>query len=160
MKVAETKEVNVNEVSRQAIDPVVVAQVCEKLGIVLKDTDLEIRNEKKEVLKKVTFKKPVFEDGDKPAAERFQAAVEFLETVQPPQTDKEGKVTRVNNPLDILLSHLSYSFDLTQRNGIRSKESILIAGPDKEMEKQAKKIAAAKGITFEAALERVKLAWE
>ena len=147
------------EVSRQGVPPELVATIAASLGIVLKDTDLEIKDEKGVVLKKVLFKKPVFEDGDATPDDKFAAAVSFLEELFPAVENEKGEVTRENNPLNILLSHLTYSFDLTQRNAIRSKEKVVLEGPDKEIAKEAAKLAAFRGISLEEATKRVRLAW-
>jgi len=148
------------DVSRQGVSPEVVATVAASLGIVLKDTDLEIKDEKGVVLKKVLFKKPVFEDGDATPDEKFEAAVAFIEELFPAVKNEKGEVTRENNPLNILLSHLTYSFDLTQRNAIRSKEKIVLEGPDKAIGKAAKDLASFQNISLDEALVRVRSLWK
>ncbi len=152
-------ESNINDVSRQYADPARVQEVCAELGIVTKPTDVEIKNEKGEVLKKVPFVKAVFEDGDRASEDKLAAALSLIETLFPAVRDEDGSIVRTNDPVAILLSHLTYSFDLTIRNGVRSKERSIVEGPDKEIEKQAKRLAAFKQISYAEALEKVKSAW-
>lgn len=154
----EKKEASIHDVSRQGADPARVTELCKALGIVLEDTKLELKDDKGTVVKTVEFQKPKFEEGDASADDKFAAATELLEQLFPP-VEKDGAVVRENNPIHLVLAHMTYSFDLTQRNAIRSKEKIAIEGPDKEIDKQAKKLAAFKSISYEDALERVKLAW-
>ena len=148
------------EVSRQGVAPELVATIAASLGIVLKDTDLEIKDEKGVVLKKVLFKKPVFEDGDSSPDDKFAAVLAFLEELFPAVKNDKGVVERENNPLNILLSHMTYSFDLTQRNAIRSKEKVVLEGPDKAIGKAAKDLASFQGITLDEALARVRSLWK
>ena len=149
---------SVNDVSRQGADTSRVAEVARELGIVLEPTKLEVKDDKGNVVKTVDFQKVKFESGDASPDDKFAAACSLLETLFP-QVEKEGVVTRENNPINIMLSHLTYSFDLTLRNSIRSKERIAIEGPDKEIEREAKRLAAHKSIPYEDALARVKVAW-
>jgi hypothetical protein len=152
-------ESNVNKVSRQYADPSVVEAVAKELEIATRPTDVEIKNEKGEVLKKVPFVTVLFEEGDRASEDKLAAAVAMIEKLFPAIRDKEGNVVRTNDPVAILLSHLSYSFDLTIRNGVRTKERTIVEGPDKEIEKQAKRLAAFKNISYAEALEKVKAAW-
>ena len=158
---AETEK-SVYDVSRQSFDPARVAEVAESLGIATEETSLDLKNEKKEVVKTIKFVKVLFEKPTGPEDtpdERLARLVAFFEELQPASTNDKGEVIRENNPLDVAAGHVTYSLDLTLRGGIRSKEALAIQGPDKEIAKQAKKLAAYKGITEDAALELVKLAW-
>ena len=148
------------EVSRQGVSPELVEEVATSCGIVLKDTDLEVKDEKGKVLKTVPFKKPVFEDGDTSPDDKFAAALAFLEELFPAVKNTAGVVTRENSPLNIMLSHLTYSFDLTQRNSIRARVKVELEGPDKAITKAAKDLAAFQNITLEDALERVRMLWK
>jgi hypothetical protein len=152
-------ESNINDVSRQYADPAKVQAVCAELGIEMKPTDAEIKNEKGEVLKKVPFVKAIFEDGNRSSEDKLAAALSLIETLFPPVVDKENKVVRTNDPVAILLSHMTYSFDLTIRNGVRSKERSIVEGPEKEIEREAKRLSTFKNISYAEALEKVKSAW-
>ena len=148
------------EVSRQGVSPELAAKVAASYGIVLKDTDLEIKDEKGTVLKKVLFKKPIFEDGDSTPDDKFAAALAFLEELFPAVKNTAGVVTRENSPLNIMLSHLTYSFDLTQRNSIRARVKVELEGPDKAINKAAQDLAAFQHITLDDALARVRRLWK
>ena len=150
------------DVSRQGFDPDVVAETAANLGIKTEETSLDLKNEKKEVLKTVKFVKVLFDapvyENDTPE-DRFQRATAFFETLQPAVKDENGSVKRQNNPLDILCSHVAYSLDLTLRNSIRARETAVLAGPDKEIERASAKLAAHLKITLDEARVRVRTAW-
>jgi len=148
------------EVSRQGVLPELAESVAASYGIVLKDTDLEIKDEKGKVLKTVLFKKPIFEDGSATPDDKFAAALAFIEELFPPVKNALGVVTRENSPLNIMLSHLTYSFDLTQRNSIRARVKVELEGPDKAIGKAAQDLAAFQHITFDEALARVRALWK
>jgi len=148
------------EVSRQGVPPELVAVTATSLGIVLKDTDLEIKDEKGKVLKTVLFKKPVFEDGDASPEDKYAASIAFNEELFPPIRNEKGEVTRENNPILIDLAHKTYSFDLTQRNSIRARVKVELEGPEKAIGKAAKDLAAFQGITLDEALQRVRSLWK
>jgi hypothetical protein len=148
------------EVSRQGVPPELAESVAASYGIVLKDTDLEIKDGTGKVLKTVLFKKPVFEDGDTSPDDKFAAALAFLEVLFPAVKNVAGVVTRENSPLNIMLSHLTYSFDLTQRNSIRARVKVELEGPDKAITKAAQDLAAFQHITLDEALARVRALWK
>lgn len=156
------QEKSVWDVSRQAFDPDKAAEVAKACGIATKPTSLELKDDKGKVVKTVDFQKVLFAEpiciGDTPA-DRLARAVEFFEQLQPPVKDKDENVIRENNPLDIYGAHATYSLDLTMRTGIKSKEKSVLEGPDKAIGKAAAQLAAHMGITAEAALARIKVAW-
>ena len=148
------------EVSRQGVLPELAEKVAASYGIVLKATDLEIKDVKGKVLKTVLFKKPVFEVGDASPEDKYAASLAFNEELFPPIRNEKGEVTRENNPILIDLAHKTYSFDLTQRNSIRARVKVELEGPDKAINKAAQDLAAFQHITLEDALERVRMLWK
>jgi hypothetical protein len=59
-----------------------------------------------------------------------------------------------------MLAHLTYSFDLTQRNSIRARVKVELEGPDKAIGKAAQDLAAFQHITLDEALARVRMLWK
>lgn len=157
------KEIKVERDEKQVPHSYQTSELAVTSGVKLEETSLDLNDKTGKTLKTIHFPKVRFEESTGPEDtpdERFARMVAFFQTAFPPVKGADGTLQRANNPLDIIASHVSYSLDLTMRNGIRSKEAALLEGPDKAMLKQAEKLAQFKGISIEAALAKVKAAWE
>jgi hypothetical protein len=152
-------EKDVNKVSRQGVAPDILEAAASEGGIQFAPTNVELKDANDKVVKTVNFVKLDFNGGEGTSDEKFERAVALLEALYPPVTNDGGEVERQNSPLDILLAHLTSSFDLTMRGYIRSKEAAILEGPDKAIAAAAKKLSNQRGLSIEEATRRVKIAW-
>ena len=152
-------EKDVNKVSRQGVAPEVLEAAASEVGIPFTPTNVELKDANDKVVKTINFVKLDFNGGTGDVDEKFERAIALFQELYPAVKNDKGEVERINNPLDILLAHLSSSFDLTMRGYIRSRESAVLEGPDKAIAAAAKKLSAQRGLSLEEATRRVKIAW-
>lgn len=154
------EEVNVYEVSLDAYSPAKVAELCAALEIPTAKKTVPINDAKGTLIREEPFLEPVFHTGAGSPEDRFARMVEFFEELQPAVKDKDGKIVRVNSPLDVIGLCVSGRLDLKLRNVITTANKVV--DPEAEVQKLAKNLFKAKAgkITMEQAMQRARLALE
>lgn len=160
MATANVKVPNPYDVSREFVAEQKLADTAKSFGIASENTNLEIKSKDgSKVLAKVDFQKVLFQkpvDSEDTPEARMDRAVAFFQSVQPEEKNEDGSVKRINHPYDVILAHVSYSLDLTERNGIRAREAAVLEGPDKAIEQMAVKLSKLKGIPIEEARKKAR----